>query len=165
MKFDNMFKLVAPLLAMFFVFGACQDKSANSAIKPVTSYENFQNLVTSSGNRLLVFEMYADWCGPCKVLSPILEEVAVENKDKADIYKVDIMKLPKIADMFGIKGIPFVIFIKNKKVLISLSGLRKKTEYERAIWELAADSKSPAPGSPQPAQPVKPKQPTTDNRS
>ena len=156
MKFATLFKLSATLLVMVFVFAGCQDKPANSTIKAVASYEMFQQLITSSGNRLLVFEMYADWCAPCKVLAPILEEVAVEYKDKADIYKVDVVKLPKIADMFGVEGIPFVAFVKNKKNRISLSGLRKKADYQRALRELTADFKSPTPGSPQPANPEQP---------
>lgn len=136
MKHIGKIILFAAIVTAFSCVGGCKEKTSNSAIKPVTSYEKFQNIVTSSGDRLLVFEMYADWCGPCKKLAPILEQVAVENKDKADIYKVDVMKFPKIAEKFGVKGIPFVQFIKNKEILISLTGLRKKADYVRAIGEL-----------------------------
>jgi thioredoxin 1 len=63
------------------------------------------------GEKPALIDFYADWCGPCKMVAPILEELAQEYGDKIDIYKVDTEKEMDLAGMFGIRSIPSLLFI------------------------------------------------------
>ena len=63
------------------------------------------------GDKPAVIDFYASWCGPCKVLSPILEDLAREYAGKIDIYKIDTEKESELASMFGIRSIPSILFI------------------------------------------------------
>ncbi len=109
------------------------EKKAPSAVTIIESEEHFKTVIDSSGDRLLVFDLYADWCMPCKILSPTLEELAGENRDKASFYKVDVDNHKNIAAMFGVSGIPFVVFVKNQKGVHSLTGVMPKATYQRVI--------------------------------
>jgi thioredoxin len=80
-----------------------------------------------------MFDLYADWCAPCKILSPMLEEIAKENKDKVTVYKINIDKNPGIAAALNVTGIPFVILVKNKQVVNAFTGVQSKDTYVRAI--------------------------------
>lgn len=63
------------------------------------------------GVRPVIIDFYADWCGPCKVLSPVLEELAVEFDGRADIYKVDTEREVELSAAFGIRSIPSLLFV------------------------------------------------------
>lgn len=107
--------------------------SHHSGVKKIQSIEQFKNLVESSGDRLLVFDLYADWCRPCRILSPMLEEIAQEQGNHASFYKVDIEKHGEIGRMFNARSIPLVVFLKNTKLVHSLVGLQAKNIYMDAI--------------------------------
>ncbi len=118
-----------------------QSKAVKSEDSPRTtvnieSEDHFKAVIDSSGDRLLIFDLYADWCMPCRILSPMLEEIAKEYGDKASFYKIDIDKHRGIASVFGPKGIPYVVFVKNKKGVHALMGVQPKDVYIRAITEL-----------------------------
>jgi thioredoxin len=61
-----------------------------------------------------IIDFYADWCGPCKMVAPILEELAEEYKGKINIYKIDTEQEQELAAMFGIRSIPSLLFIPQK---------------------------------------------------
>ena len=72
------------------------------------------------GNKPTLVDFYADWCGPCKMLEPMLEELAVEYKDKINIFKVDVEKEMQLAATFGAMSIPTLLFIpENDKPSLS----------------------------------------------
>ncbi|MBD3392017.1 MAG: hypothetical protein GF418_08085 [Chitinivibrionales bacterium] len=100
---------------------------------PVKTVKEFQKIVETAGDELLVFELHADWCMPCRIVAPVLKEVAKEHADRARFYKVDTDRLPDILRMFGARGIPFVAFVKNEKTVFALAGMRPKAHYTRAI--------------------------------
>lgn len=78
------------------------------------------------GSRPAIIDFYASWCGPCKTLSPILEELAQEYHDKIDIYKIDIEKEQELAGIFGVKSIPTLLFIPmNEKPQITQGAMGK----------------------------------------
>lgn len=66
---------------------------------------------TFKGEKPAIIDFYADWCGPCKMVAPILEELSNEYGEKLDIYKVDTDAEQELASMFGIQSIPSMLFI------------------------------------------------------
>ncbi|MCB8963751.1 MAG: thioredoxin [Bacteroidales bacterium] len=73
---------------------------------------NFDELVLNSGKPALV-DFWAEWCGPCRMIAPYVEQIAEEYKDKAVVAKVDVDSCPDIAARYGIRNIPTVLFFKN----------------------------------------------------
>ena len=65
------------------------------------------------GEKPAIIDFYADWCGPCKMVAPILEELSEEYGDKINIYKVDTEAEQQLSAMFGIRSIPSILFIPN----------------------------------------------------
>ena len=85
------------------------------------------------GNKPAIVDFYADWCGPCRKLSPILEEIAAEQKGKVYIYKVNTDKDPEIARAFGIRALPTLIFFPKKGEHVKSEGFLPKTTIEEKI--------------------------------
>ncbi len=132
--------IVLPIVAEI---GCAADRNELSnhkdSIQPITSVEQFNSIIENAGNKLVVFNLYADWCMPCHVLAPTLTELATENRSKITIFKVDTDQFPQITAAFGVTGIPFVVFVKNKKAIYALIGVQPKDSYTKII-EAYADS-------------------------
>ena len=74
-----------------------------------------------------IIDFYADWCGPCKIVSPILEELALEFKDKMNIYKINTEDEQELSSAFGIRSIPSLLFIpRNGQPQMSVGALPKE---------------------------------------
>ena len=101
----------------------------------VTS-ENFEDEVLNSDKPVIV-DFWADWCGPCKALSPILDQIADEMVDQARIVKVNVDQASDLAQKYGIRGIPTLIFFKNGEVKSTLVGNQPKEEIVKNIQSLA----------------------------
>lgn len=112
----------------------------NNFVKHIESMDELKQAAESAGDHLLILDLYADWCVPCRYLSPILEEVAKENHDRVTVYKVNIDKNPDIARAFNVTGIPYVVYIKNKTAVTAFTGVQPKENYVRAIDMHAAGS-------------------------
>ncbi len=82
---------------------------------------------------MMVLDLYADWCGPCRILAPTLHELAAEFKGKADFYRINVDKSPDLARSFGVRGIPYVIFMMEKKPVYALTGLNPKENYQKVL--------------------------------
>jgi thioredoxin 1 len=113
--------------------GRTRSGGAKSVIPLIENEKQFAEIIESSGERLLMFDLYADWCAPCKELAPILEEIVKENSDRVTAYKVDVDENKAIAASLRMTGIPFVVFVKNKTVRHSFLGLYPKKTYVKAI--------------------------------
>jgi len=114
-----------------------QQEIGESSVQTIQGMNALQDILEASGDRLLMFDLYADWCMPCRILSPILEEIAKENSERVAVYKINIDQNPDIAREFGVTGIPYVVFIKNKTVVHALTGVQPKETYVRAIHRLS----------------------------
>jgi thioredoxin 1 len=80
------------------------------------------------GNKPCLIDFYADWCQPCKIVAPILEELADEYKDKINIYKVDTEDQQELAAIFGIRSIPSLLFCpKDDAPQMAMGALPKET--------------------------------------
>lgn len=86
--------------------------------------QNFENEILNANGTTLV-DFYADWCGPCKMLSPIIEEIAEECAD-ITVGKVNVSENNDLADKFGVSNIPTLIIFKNGKEYSRMVGFRPK---------------------------------------
>jgi thioredoxin 1 len=118
--------------------GAVQANGDGGAGRPslITSEAEFDRILATAGDRILVIDFYADWCAPCKILAPILAEVAAETEKVAVFYAVDVDQSRDLARRMGVSGIPNVLLIKKGKILENLRGVLPKKTYLAAIRKL-----------------------------
>ena len=102
---------------------------AASIVHIIASEDEFSKIVEGSGDRLLAFDLYANWCFPCRKLAPLLEKIAIEHSSQVTFFKINIDKLPGIATTFGVDGIPHVAFIKKKAAVGTLIGMQPEEAY------------------------------------
>ena len=104
-------------------------------LKKVVNYETNSKEWKYLGDKPAIIDFYADWCGPCKMIAPILEELANDYDGDIYIYKIDIDKENELAGAFGISSIPTLLFIPMNEIPQMLQGARSKTEYKKVIDE------------------------------
>ena len=92
----------------------------------------FQEILQNSEVPVLV-DFYADWCGPCKIMTPVLKELAGKMKDKVKILKVDVDKNPAAAGAFRIQGVPTLILYKDGKQVWRQAGVVGQAQLEQLI--------------------------------
>ncbi len=92
---------------------------------------SFQKIIDSEVPVLIDF--YADWCGPCKVLAPILKEVKQELGDRIKVVKIDVDKNQTLASRYQVRGVPTMMLFKNKEQLWRQSGVLQKQEIIQII--------------------------------
>ena len=85
---------------------------------------NFKSVVLENPKPVLV-DFYADWCGPCKMLAPLVEQVAAESNDY-EVYKLNVDEAPELAANFGVMSIPTLIVFKNGEVAGRTVGVQSK---------------------------------------
>lgn len=98
--------------------------------KVITS-TNFQDYLAEPG--LLVIDFWAVWCGPCRILSPVVDELAAEYEGRATIAKCNVDDCDEIAAQFGIRNIPTLIFVKNGEVVDRTVGVVPKADLKARI--------------------------------
>lgn len=105
-------------------------------LKNVVNYEANPKEWKYLGNKPAIIDFYATWCGPCKKIAPVLEELAKEYKDQIVIYKIDTDKEKELAQAFGIRSIPTLLFVPMEGEPQMSQGALPKEELKKAIQEV-----------------------------
>jgi thioredoxin 1 len=93
---------------------------------------NFKTEVLDS-NKLSVVDFWAEWCGPCRAIGPVIEELSKEYDGKVNVGKVNVDHNPQVSSTYGITSIPAILFIKNGQVVDKLVGAQPKGNFVKKI--------------------------------
>ena len=97
---------------------------------------NFADLALASDKPVLV-DFWAEWCGPCRMVGPVVEEIAQEYGDKAVIGKVNVDEAPNLSAKFGVRSIPMLVFMKDGAAKDSVVGVQSKDALMKRLAALA----------------------------
>jgi thioredoxin 1 len=97
---------------------------------------NFDSVVSSSAEPVLV-DFWAPWCAPCRMLAPVVAEIADENAGKFKIAKVNVDEAPGVSEKFGIRSIPTLLFFKGGEKVDQTVGVTGKAEIVRRLGAIA----------------------------
>ena len=107
---------------------------SSEAVRQATE-KDFDGLVKQG---LSMVDFWADWCGPCHMLAPVIEQFAEKHKGQVQVLKVNVDENPGLASRFAIHGIPTVVYIKDEKEVDRLVGVRPLSELESVLGKHAA---------------------------
>ena len=96
---------------------------------------NFQEKVLDS-DKLTMIDFWAEWCGPCRAIGPVVEELAKEYEGKVNVGKVNVDQNPQLSVNYGITRIPAILFVKGGKVVDKLVGAQPKGNFVKKIEAL-----------------------------
>lgn len=133
--------------------GSGEEKAVVSAGKPehltaetfkqkVMDYEKNPQQWVFEGDKPCIVDFYADWCRPCRMIAPIMEELAAEYEGKINIYKVDTEAQRELAAVFGITSLPTVLFIPQEGQPSAQKGALPKESYKQIIDEFLLKNKT-----------------------
>jgi thioredoxin len=86
----------------------------------------FADVLRSAGDRPLVLDCWAEWCGPCRMLAPVLDQLASESKGRYVVAKLNVDQNPRIASQFGVQSIPTLLFFKRGSPVDRMVGVQSK---------------------------------------
>lgn len=110
-------------------------------VKKVYDFETNPNAWKFEGDKPAVIDFYATWCGLCKMMSPILDEISKEYEGKINVYKVNVDKEADLASVFGIRSIPSLLFVPMKKEPSMVQGAMPKNELKKLVDDILLESK------------------------
>lgn len=146
----KVFKYILTVAAMLIPAGSVLAQTANGKeitadrvvvlnkadfLEKVFNYEKNTEAWVYEGSLPCIIDFYADWCGPCKMVSPILKELANEYKGRIIVYKIDVDKEKELARAFGISSIPTFLFIPGKGTPQSVRGAIPRESFVKVIKE------------------------------
>lgn len=107
----------------------------------ISNYEASPTEWKYLGDKPCIIDFYADWCGPCKMVAPVLEELAAEYSDKIYVYKVDTEAEQELAAAFGIRSIPTLLFCPMNSAPQMAQGALPKASFKEAIENILLAAK------------------------
>lgn len=114
---------------------AAKNITKKEFLEKVMNYEKNQTEWVFEGDKPCLIDFYADWCGPCKITSPILEELAKEYEGKIDVYKIDVQTERELASVFGVQGIPAFLYVPMKGKPSMTSGIARSNEETKKMFK------------------------------
>ena len=133
---------IALCLAIGAISFAQEEKKAEPKVKQITYSEFIKNIwdfekdrdtFVYKGKVPAVVDFYADWCGPCRMVGPIMEKMANEYDGKLVVYKVNVDQEKQLAAVFGVRSIPMVLFIPVEGKPMVQTGAMKEEQYRQFI--------------------------------
>ena len=139
---------IAALLLGAVLFHSCAEEETDLPTRQPTavnlpilqSRDALSRVISEAGERLLLIDFFADWCAPCKQLEPILGEIARKAADRVGVYRIDLDANQALAQGFQVRGIPYVVFVKNQVIVYRLEGLHPKERYWEAVNNFSPNS-------------------------
>lgn len=117
-------KRIITLIAVTFITAIAMASCGDDKVIKITSAEQFNEIKLPA-----VVDFYADWCGPCRKIAPIMDELAQDYEGKVNFYKVDVDVCDELAAAFGISSIPAVLFIPEEGEPQMTVGARGKSQF------------------------------------
>lgn len=136
--------LFAMILMVTTVAACAQEKKDESKVKQLTynefqkkvwNFEDNPNTFIYKGKLPAVIDFYADWCGPCRRVAPIMERLAEEFDGKLLVYKINVDQEKDLASAFQVKSIPMVLFIPMEGQPMMQVGAMQEAEYKKVVVE------------------------------
>ena len=114
-----------------------KDESKESVIKTLTKADDFDKILKE--NPVVLVDFYADWCGPCHMLKPTIDEVARDYSEKVRVVAIDVDKFESLGRQYEITSIPAIKIFKNSIVDSTLLGVQSKEAYTAVLDRLVTD--------------------------
>jgi thioredoxin 1 len=140
MKLNSNKKWVIAAIVVLVVFAGLYFQKRSSGVAHTSSNltliadaGQFKSILERSKDRLIVVDLYADWCAPCRIIAPILDDLAVQYSGKVDFYRVNVDQNTAVANFFKVSAIPYVVYVKNGVVVDALTGANSAAAYENKI--------------------------------
>ena len=133
---DAILRMVFTAALAIAVAGCSKPKEQTAAEEPlplISALEGLDSALSRAGGRMVVLDFYADWCRPCRALAPSLHGLAAEFRGTADFYRVNVDRSPSLAREFGVRGIPFVVFMKGDTTVYALTGVNPRERYAEIL--------------------------------
>lgn len=100
-------------------------------MKAIKNFEEYNQVIEQP--KPVVLDFYADWCGPCKALEPVVEKLAEQYRDDVEVRKVNVDEFPELAQEYSVRSIPALFFVQNGEVKERLAGFQSPAVLEKSI--------------------------------